>query len=309
MQQIMEREVPLYRIKAYDNFLFRVTKRLFNPAPASAKRVRDDEQEQDEHVGKFASALSRARNTVRDVILCNRWEYFVTLTFDGARWDRYDLQARVKELMQWIQNENKKGANIRYVLVPEFHKDGAVHLHGVMSGITSAPCPADWPKSVNQKEDGTYYDCWSEFSERYGYSSVERINNSIAVGFYCSKYITKSMAATSDFVGVHTYYRSRGLNSALPVGELYHPDMILDKCCKFENDFYGFGFFKCEDTGVVVDFCDEVSDMYKNYVITDPVTGDLVAVVGGDTEDQYVQEILEEFMVAGMACEHWNFPD
>ena len=64
------------------------------------------------------------KNTVREVALCNHWENFVTLTFD-SRWDRNDLQKRIKELIQWIQNINKKGSNIRYVF-SEFHADAFI---------------------------------------------------------------------------------------------------------------------------------------------------------------------------------------
>lgn len=307
MQQILEREIPLYRIKCYNDYLYRVVKRLFNPY--RVKVVSDQEtEEQDPRLGKFDSALSRAKNTVREVALCNRWEYFVTLTFD-TRWDRYDLKQRIKELMQWIQNENKKGRNIRYVFVPEFHEDGAVHLHGLVSGINVAPRPAHWPKSVNLKDDGTYYDIWPEFSDRYGYSSVDSVRNLVAVGFYTSKYITKSLADKADMKGVHTYYRSKGLSKALEVGNVYHDSQLLDKCCKFDNSFYSFGFCKFENAGIVVDLCDEVSPMYQNYIITDPVSGELVAVLGGDTEDEYVQEVLSAFKSDGKICEVYDIPD
>lgn len=305
MVEIIERELPLYRIKAYENYLFRVTKRMFNPNRVSVKQNHDT---QDKPLGKFDSALSRAKNTVREICLCNNWEYFVTLTFD-KRWDRYDLQARVKELMQYIQNLNKSGYNIKYVLIPEFHEDGAVHFHGLMSGIPVADRPPYWPKTVNRKSDGTYYDHCPLFSDRYGFSSVDVIGDRIACGFYVSKYITKSLADNADMKGIHTYYRSKGLQRALEVGSLYHGSAILDKACKFENSFYKFGFFKADGVGTVVDLCDEVSEMYQNYIITDPVSGELVGIVGGDTDDFYVQEILESFKEQGMSCSVVNLPD
>lgn len=306
MQQVIEREIPLYTIKCYNDCLYRVVKRLFNTH--SVKTAADVPEEKPETIGKFASALSRAKNTVREVALCNKWDYFVTLTFD-SRWDRYDLQGRIKELMQWIQNENKQGQNIRYVFVPEFHQDGAVHLHGLISGIKSAPRPDWWPASVNRKSDGTYYDIWPAYSKRYGYSSVEPVKDMVAVGFYVSKYITKSLADKADMKGVHTYYRSKGLSGAVTVGSLYHDSMILDKCCKFENSFYSFGFCKFDDVGTVVDLCDEVGDMFQNYVITDPVSGELVALVGGDTEDEYVQEVISAFRDDGRIITVYDVPD
>lgn len=301
---IYECSVPLYRVRCYGDNLFRVTKRLFNPTKVSVKK----KSEPDElPVGKFDSALSRARNVVLNLALCNKWEYFVTLTFDD-RWDRYSLESRLKEFFQWVQNENKKGSRIRYLIVPEFHKDGAVHFHGLMSGIDTAACPLFWPKSVNRKKDGTYYDHWPEYSERYGYSAVEPVGDPVAVGFYISKYITKSLGGLAAFKGVHTYYRSRDLQSSLEVGNIYHESLKLDKACKFSNSFYAHGFFKCDDVGRIVDDCEEVGVLYQNYVITDPVSGELVALVGGDDQDEYIQEILEDFKSGGM-CLTPVFPD
>ena len=307
MQQVIEREIPLYKIKYYNGYLYRVVKRLFDSDRVKAVSNKKSD-EQDRERGKFDSALSRAKNTVREVALCNPWEYFVTLTFD-KRWDRYDLQQRIKELMQWIQNENKKGRNIRYVFVPEFHHDGAVHLHGLVSGIDVAPRPEFWPKSVNLKDDGSYYDIWPEFSDRYGYSSVEPVKDLVAVGFYTSKYITKSLADKAEMKGVHTYYRSKGLSKASEVGVLYQPSSFLDKCCKFDNNFYKFGFCLCEYRGNFVDLIEEEKEMFQNYVITDPVSGELVAMIGGDTEDEYVQEVLEAFRSDGKLCEVVDLPD
>lgn len=306
MQQVLEREVPLYRVRGYGEFLIRVTKRLYNPLKVSKK---EKQQTEEKPVGKFQSALSRAKNLVREISLCNDWEFFVTLTFDRSRWDRYSLEDRVNELMQWIQNQNKKGARIRYLIVPEFHKDGAVHFHGLISGIRPAPRPAGWPKSVNRKEDGSYYDIWPEFSERYGYSSVELVQDPIAVGFYVSKYITKSMADSADLKGVHTYYRSRGLFRAVDVGSSYHESQLLDKCCKYENSFYKFGFARVDGLDRAVDLCDEVALMFQNIVVTDPVSGELVACFGGESDDEYVQEVLAAFKDAGMRCSVYDLPD
>ena len=304
--QALDRELPLYTVKCYNDYLYRVVKRLFDPRPSKSAKLADEEKP--EQVGKFDSALSRAKNTVRELALCNRFDYFVTLTFD-SRWDLYDLQTRLKEFLQWLQNLNKRGHHIRYLIVPEFHKDGAVHLHALMSGITPAARPSGWPVSVNRKEDGSYYDCWPEYSARYGFSAVEPVRDMCASGFYVSKYVTKTMAGMADMKGVHTYYCSKGLNRSLVVGYLYHSSLVLDSCCKFENNFYSFGFCKFEDVGTVVDFCDEVSDMYQNYVITDPVSGELVALVGGDTDDEYVQEVISAFRSDGCTISAYDLPD
>lgn len=309
MLQVYEQAVPLYKVKYYGNSLYRVIKRLGSGLPSYYDDPVPD-QEQDKPIGKFDSALSRARNMCREYCLCNPWEYFVTLTFDEDKvCSRYDLAGLVKELMQHIQNLNKQGYNIKYVLVPEFHQDGAVHLHGLMSGIPVRPRPDWWPTTVNLKKDGAYYDHCPLFSSRYGFSAVEAIRDPVASGFYVSKYINKSMAQKADLKGVHTYYHSRGLLTSTPLGFLYRESVEFDAVCKYENSFYKFGFCKISDFGDAVCKCDEVTDMYQSWVISDPVTAEVVSIIGGDDDDPYIQEVLEAFKTDGMRCSVLSVPE
>lgn len=76
-----------------------------------------------------ARAVRRARAAVRDIAMSNPMTYFVTLTLDPLRVDRYDPAAVVHRLNGWLSNRVQRHG-LKYVLVPERHKDGAVHFHG-----------------------------------------------------------------------------------------------------------------------------------------------------------------------------------
>lgn len=90
---------------------------------------------------KLASAESsvdrarrRARSAVRDYALGTPGlDTFVTLTCDAQRVDRYDPAAILARYRGWLGNRVAR-RGLAYVLVPELHKDGAVHFHGLMSG-------------------------------------------------------------------------------------------------------------------------------------------------------------------------------
>jgi len=74
-------------------------------------------------------AQARARSALKDIALCTPFKYFVTLTLDQTKCDRYDMSEITKKLNNWLDNcVRRKG--LTYVLVPERHKDGAVHFHG-----------------------------------------------------------------------------------------------------------------------------------------------------------------------------------
>ena len=91
------------------------------------ERMEDQARQRDSD--SLARSKRRARTSVRDYALNTPFRYFVTLTLDGARVDRYDPAAVTRALNVWCDNQvRRKG--LAYVLVAELHKDGAIHFHG-----------------------------------------------------------------------------------------------------------------------------------------------------------------------------------
>lgn len=81
-------------------------------------------------------AQRRAKGQIRDLALSNRFTYFVTLTLDQTRVDRYDIKAVTLKLNQWLDNQVRR-RGLKYILVPELHKDGAIHFHGFFNDALS----------------------------------------------------------------------------------------------------------------------------------------------------------------------------
>ena len=94
------------------------------PQVKAPKRERRDDLE------SLERSIRRARAKVRDLALCTPFRYFVTLTLDPAKVDRHDVDTIItRKLKNWCDNQvRRKG--LSYVLVPERHKDGAIHFHG-----------------------------------------------------------------------------------------------------------------------------------------------------------------------------------
>lgn len=84
-----------------------------------------------------ARAVRRAKAQVRDLALCTPFRWFVTLTLDAARVDRYDMAAITRKLNAWLDNQVRR-RGLAYVLVPERHKDGAIHFHGFFNDALEA---------------------------------------------------------------------------------------------------------------------------------------------------------------------------
>lgn len=169
---------------------------------------------------RLPSSLSRTRSRVFELARCNHWDWFVTLTLDGQKWDRRALSAWRKSLAQWLRDYRKRtGAQIAYLLLPEQHRDGAWHIHGLLSGIPAGDverftwdqvragmCPARLVR-------GGYYN-WPRFAAKYGYCSLGRVRSQEKTASYVTKYITKDLARLAAESGCNLYYCSQGLKRA-----------------------------------------------------------------------------------------------
>lgn len=74
-------------------------------------------------------SLSRTRRNIRELALCNNFEYFCTFTVNSEMADRYSLdevQSKIRKVLHKIKRKNKDFA---YLIITERHKDGAFHFH------------------------------------------------------------------------------------------------------------------------------------------------------------------------------------
>ena len=129
-------------------------------------------------------SMRRARAKLRRLALANGFEYFVTLTLDQTRIDRYDPAAVTKALGRWADNMVRRHG-LRYILVPELHKDGAIHFHGFMAGA-----------GLIAKDSGIEWDGRPVYNLpqwTLGFTTAQRLYGDYhaAVG-YCCKYIGKA---------------------------------------------------------------------------------------------------------------------
>lgn len=125
----------------------------------------------------------RARAKLRRLALANGFDYFVTLTLDPAKIDRYDPAAVTKALGRWCDNMVRRHG-LRYILVPEQHLDGAFHFHGFMAG-----------RGLQAEDSGVKWDGRPVYNLPqwgYGFTTAQRLYGDYhaAVG-YCCKYIGK----------------------------------------------------------------------------------------------------------------------
>lgn len=79
-------------------------------------------------------SMRRAKSRVRRLALANDFRWFVTLTLSPEKVDRYDDAQVVRKLTTWAHNQVRR-RGLKYILVPERHKDGAIHFHGFFNDV------------------------------------------------------------------------------------------------------------------------------------------------------------------------------
>ncbi len=151
-------------------------------------------------------SIRRAKTNLRTLCRANRFTFFVTFTLDAGKVDRYNDSEVLRKLNNWLRNTAAR-SGLAYVLVPERHKDGAVHFHGLINDALEAVdsgtiIPATGGRPVRPRSDRKReallaaggHVVYNLPQWRYGFTTAIRLygNYDRAVG-YVSKYIGKAM--------------------------------------------------------------------------------------------------------------------
>lgn len=176
-------------------------------------------------------SIRRARKAVKDLARSNDWTYFVTLTLDPAKVNRYSFPEVWKHMRHWLGNcVRRKG--LIYLLVLEHHKDGALHAHGffndaleaVDSGTMSIP-GRKAPVRVRSEAQRAAFERMGGHAVYnlpdwgWGFSTAIRLygERDAAINYVC-KYIGKELsgadgveAGTPEKIGGRWYYSGGAL--------------------------------------------------------------------------------------------------
>ena len=170
-------------------------------------------------------ALWKIKTKIKDYILCNDFDYFWTLTFDS---DRYNYAVAFEKMGKWLEKMRKKYGKFNYIMIPELHKDGAIHFHGVTGGLNAVV------RDSGVKHKGVkVYNCtdWE-----HGFTTLTRVRSKEKTATYVTKYVTKEMQNSIVGKGKKKYWCSRGLRlpavsyTDLNLGEDLIPDYKNDVC-------------------------------------------------------------------------------
>lgn len=168
---------------------------------------------------EHSAAVSRARTINRLYYLArsNEWEWFVTLTFSPEKVNRFDYTECTKKVSKWLNHCRRKSPKMKYLVVPEQHKSGAWHFHGLLANVDELGFVDSGKRDRKGKKIyniGTY---------RFGFTTATRVTDMEKVSKYISKYITKDLCAVT--VNKKRFWASRNLSEA----------PVIDYCLEAEE--------------------------------------------------------------------------
>lgn len=197
-------ENPLYGITTRKITVYREGKFYIpNRKNEQKQSIASDEQLEKWREERQKKYLYEVKNRIIQYAWCNDFDQFWTLTFAE---DRYDIDLCYKKMRAFLRRVMRKYGCFRYIIVPEFHKDNAVHFHALVGGYKGTMAES----GVLQKGNMVYnIDDWE-----YGFTNAQFIHDRKAIGAYISKYIVKSFENSPAAKGKKKYWHSRGLKSA-----------------------------------------------------------------------------------------------
>ena len=159
-------------------------------------------------VGTFTkSSITRAKSKIREYVANSNFNAFCTFTFSGRNFDRNNFMECRKFITYYFTHKLMVSS---WLVVPEFHADGAIHFHGFMD--------------IDKKSLKYGYSKKDSHSRMHMHFYSEMINRDIgrndfqffdpmspdalkSVCAYILKYVTKDVAKVFPLV----YFCSRGL--------------------------------------------------------------------------------------------------
>ena len=155
------------------------------------RELSDRDPSEEEKIETRKRSSNRTKQQMYMYARCVRWDYFITLTFNKDKIDRYDYSTCSKVMRQWLNNQHKRFApDLKYLVVPEMHRDGAWHFHGLLADTGRMSFRDSGHKAGNQVIYNM--DKW-----KFGFTTATKVEDTRRVSGYICKYITKNVRDSS----------------------------------------------------------------------------------------------------------------
>lgn len=136
---------------------------------------------------------NRSKNMIYQIARSNNWDWYVTLTLNKDRvQDRLDYDKCIKDLSAWLRKmKNTRAPDLKYLIVPEEHKNGGFHFHGLFAN-TGYILFIDSGKSC-KVHTGDKVPIYNIVDYTLGFSNCSKVYKPECITAYICKYMTKEI--------------------------------------------------------------------------------------------------------------------
>jgi hypothetical protein len=172
---------------------------LLSPVRKEPETVKSDRVRQD--------SFKRSKNAIFEIAAANEWSYMVTFTVDSDKCDRYDREAVKKAFSAWLYDMSKR-KGLKALIIPEYHKDKAVHFHGLINGslemVHSGTYKIEGEKKPVKEstlrrrgltpQADNVKDVFNVKGYKLGFSTALPLDGNVTrISYYMTKYCTKDL--------------------------------------------------------------------------------------------------------------------
>lgn len=165
----------------------------------------------------------QVKDKIKDYCLSNDFDYFWTLTFNE---NRSDDEICFSKMQKWLKRMRAKYGTFNYIFIPERHKDGSIHFHGVTGGFKG--------KIVDSGVRHRGHIVFNCVDYDYGFTTLSAIRDRKKCASYVTKYVTKDLMNTPVEKGKKKYWCSRGLR--LPVVTYSENNLCVGKTPDWKSE-------------------------------------------------------------------------
>ena len=165
------------------------------------------ERETESPVRERADSFKRSKNAIFEIAAANEWNYMVTFTVDKEKCNRYDREAVKKAFSGWLYDMAKRKC-LKALIIPEFHKDKAIHFHGLINGSLDMEHSGTYKIEGEKKpvkestlrrrgltpRDENVKNVYNVKGYKLGFSTAVPLDGNVTrVSYYMTKYCTKDL--------------------------------------------------------------------------------------------------------------------
>ena len=172
---------------------------LLSPPVKESEAVKSDRVRQD--------SFKRSKNAIFEIAAANEWKYMVTFTVDKDKCDRYDREAVKKAFSGWLYDMSKR-KGLKALIIPEYHKDKAIHFHGLINDSLEMEHSGTYKIEGEKKpvkestlrrrgltpQADNVKDVYNVKGYKLGFSTAVPLDGNVTrVSYYMTKYCTKDL--------------------------------------------------------------------------------------------------------------------